>query len=98
MFHQRRLYATSIDTRETISCCTPALNCQSEFRLPHPDITAGLTVVVWTGRPQLRFDHGPHSPLVAGFMKSQSATRLLLVSVHPRAVEATSVTPGLLIV
>ncbi|MNC87883.1 hypothetical protein D3C83_36500 [compost metagenome] len=55
-------------------------------------------MVVWTGLPQLTLLHAWHSAFAAGFMKSHSATRLPLPSVHPRFVVCTKVTPGLLMV
>src|ERR1043166_2617212 len=88
----------STATLGATSCCTLTLYCQSRLRVPHPVSTFGLTVVVWLNEPQLRADHGPHSPLSAGFRKLQSATRFPLGSDHERLIDVTSVDPGLLMV
>ena len=84
----------------------PPLNCQSLLRLFQPWSASGFTVVPAACCPQFRLVHAPHSPLVAGFRKSQSATKLprrgsptgYVVSLQLRLVVVTSVTAGLLIV
>ena len=53
----------------------PALNCQSQLRLPQPSCVSGLTVVVVPWRPQFTFDHPWHSPFGAGFTKSHCGTK-----------------------
>ena len=44
--------------------------------------------------PKLRSDHPWHSPFVTGLSRSQSGTKLLLVSVHTRFTDVTKVVAG----
>src|SRR5687767_15913453 len=52
-----------------------APNCQSEGLTPQPRRISVLIVAPWSGLPKVGDSHGPHSPLVAGFIKSQSGTK-----------------------
>src|SRR5689334_22868880 len=67
--------------------------CQSYGLTPQPFCTSGLTRVVTAALPKVADNHGPHSPLAAGFMKSHCGMKSLLtprpvVSLQLRAVVA----------
>src|SRR5579872_2470777 len=82
--------------RGTSWCCTLAANSQFEPRLLQPVRRFGSHGVPVVGRPKFELESAPQmSPPVtvcaAGFVRSQSGTKLPLRSVHARV--AVCVTP-----
>src|SRR5215203_4964770 len=78
-------------------CCTVKVYCVSPGRTPQPLSTPGSTIVAPPGLPKLAWvdDAAAHSPLRAGFSRSQSTTLSLLKSVQPRlSTLRTIVAPG----
>src|SRR6266550_1673577 len=69
---------------------------ESAGRTPHPLIRRGSYLVPGVELPKFWSAHGPHSPLRAGFIRSQSGTKLRFASLHERVVEVTLVATGLL--
>src|SRR5262252_4361432 len=84
LLNHRRLYVTSTEVRGRICCCTPMPNCQSDGRTPQPLSTAGSMLVSPAVLPNPDDDHGPHSPLAAGFIRLQSGRKFPFESVHVR--------------
>src|SRR5262245_9808581 len=60
--------------RDVSWCWNPAENSQFHGRTPHPLSVLGSCLVVTNLPPNPLVNHGPHSPLAAGFKRSQSAT------------------------
>src|SRR2546425_13187591 len=91
---QRLKYPISIETRGSNCCWIDAPKFQSAGRTPQPWSSAGSTVVSNTALPNDEFATPAHSPFIAGFSKSQSGTKLSLVSVHVRVVVVLTLEVG----
>src|SRR5688500_17040349 len=87
--HQLRLNAAVTEPRGITSCWTPRPIDQLYGRVPQPPTNSGSKFRVNTGRPRFWLSNGAHSPFAARFMRSQSGTKSLSASVHPR-VEFTT--------
>ena len=74
------------DLRRDLLLHADADTANRDCACPNPRGQPGLTVVVWLKEPQLRADHGPHSPLAAGFMKSHSA-HAISIGIRPRSID-----------
>src|SRR5688572_1164579 len=80
----------------------PAENSQLFWRTFHPSSVRGSCCVMDAGLPKPAVSHGPHSPLAAGFTRSQSARPFRrrgsptgkVVSLTVRAVLVISALPG----
>src|SRR4051812_23005890 len=69
--------------------------CQLYPRLPQPLTQSGSGfAVAGPNVPTLGFRKGPHSPLSAGFFRSQSGKKFLFESVQLRAVEKFAAGPN----
>ena len=60
--------------------------------MPLFPVSVGSTALVSTS-PKFWVAQGPHSPLVALFIRSQSGTKLPLRSVHDRVVDGAVLAP-----
>src|SRR4051812_22783869 len=98
----RLKYPTSTDTPGSSFCCTDAPNCQSLGRTPQPSSSAGSKLLLKTGLPKFELLNWPHTSPPAvdrfcafGFSRSQSGTKLPLLSVHERVTAGGAPSAGL---
>src|SRR6516164_2966478 len=76
-------------------CCTPAETSWSLGRTPQPPVIEESYRAATLSDPSGAF-RGPHSPLIAGLVRSQFGTKLPFVSVHDREAELMEVLTRLL--